>query len=333
MESPEIECDDTRDDDNDSFHSFVQSLSPEGSCNSLHDDGYEFDMDITNEVEEDEGENYCKDVAEKVEPEPIKLEAKTDDVMIEKPSKSSSPDSEIHHDETATVELKAYKDQLVLSKAEKKLDKSSSNPLVNKFFTQAPRHSPMKNDSVTNNLQELSDDLFDMSLVAQKPTTLKRDAMQKYAFTEMWIGSQQKRSPIQDFATAMDTYFHNANPTRFDNRTRSDEEGSSNMYEAFATAEEPKLFDEPTREEKQNIAKTNSSADESNGSPIFAQKEEPYVSPFDDMPPMPPVKLIESNKKRVITVPAGFDLMNLNKYKDPNHWHIRSTTRNTENVD
>lgn len=60
------------------------------------------------------------------------------------------------------------------------------------------------------------------------------------------------------------------------------------------------------------------------GTPTAPQSEGEYVSP---LPPTMPAIAVKSpllkEATKIITLPAGYDLTNLVKYKNPNHWAIR----------
>ncbi|EDV96916.1 GH14957 [Drosophila grimshawi] len=117
-------------------------------------------------------------------------------------------------------------------------------------------------------------------------------ALQKAAFTKIWIGCQQNclqsnRSVKREFADALDDYFKDDNIEQFENLS--------------------------------------SGADSANFQTV--PESEPYVSPFDDMPVAPKEKVLPGLKPYIV-VPAGFDLTNLVEYKNPNHWHRRRTTLN-----
>ncbi|XP_032594760.1 uncharacterized protein LOC6557647 [Drosophila grimshawi] len=136
-------------------------------------------------------------------------------------------------------------------------------------------------------------------------------ALQKAAFTKIWIGCQQNclqsnRSVKREFADALDDYFKDDNIEQFENLSLQEQhKGNANRQ----------LF----------VATTNSGADSANFQTV--PESEPYVSPFDDMPVAPKEKVLPGLKPYIV-VPAGFDLTNLVEYKNPNHWHRRRTTLN-----
>ncbi|XP_039488513.1 uncharacterized protein LOC120449896 [Drosophila santomea] len=137
-------------------------------------------------------------------------------------------------------------------------------------------------------------------------TSAKTEALQKYAFTEIWIDSQQKScqtkvSRLREFSMALEAYF--------------DTDCSNNASDA--NLETDKKDPEP--------AKTSMAPPKSEKS---AEKE--YVSPFPDIPIPPPARLetpLLRGVKPPIIVPAGFDLTRLVEYKNPNHWHRRAHMR------
>ncbi|XP_034481948.1 uncharacterized protein LOC117787511 [Drosophila innubila] len=139
------------------------------------------------------------------------------------------------------------------------------------------------------------------------------EALQKFAFTEIWVERQQnnpedKRSVRGKFTADLEKYFLKENTKQFKSLTLEEQKkGEINK----------KLFLDPTQS---STARSTS----------FHTVQEPYVSPFEDLPVVPGEKKLQGEKS-YITVPAGYDLTNLVKYNNPNHWHRRPTTRNDSN--
>ncbi|XP_043648970.1 uncharacterized protein LOC122617265 [Drosophila teissieri] len=139
-------------------------------------------------------------------------------------------------------------------------------------------------------------------------TNAKTEALQKYAFTEIWIDSQQKPcqakvSRLREFSMALEAYFD----TDFSNNA-----SDANLEKVLEPA---KTIMAPPKSEK------------------FVEKE--YVSPFPDIPIPPPARLetpLLSGVKPPIIVPAGFDLTRLVEYKNPNHWHRRTHMRTGDRI-
>ncbi|XP_017028050.1 uncharacterized protein [Drosophila kikkawai] len=163
-----------------------------------------------------------------------------------------------------------------------------------------------------------NEELFDMEppqlrLKDYLESDPRSEAKHKHAFTEIWVGSQQKcndlkRSPLREFSTALDAYF-----------TQDLDEMTT-----------PKEHDDPVVQPVMKPAKTIKKT------PVASVKPaEEYVSPFENMPvPAGPPKetsLLDGAKKPVI-VPAGFDLTRLVEFKNPNHWARRQHVRTGDRV-
>ncbi|KAL7733988.1 hypothetical protein ACLKA6_011683 [Drosophila palustris] len=151
-------------------------------------------------------------------------------------------------------------------------------------------------------------------LKQQKTISMESDqkdieALQKFAFTEIWVERQQKNANIKrsgrsKFTADLEKYFLKENTEEFQKLT---------LEEQKKGAINKKLFADPTQSSTaQSVS--------------YQTVHEPYVSPFKDLPIVPAEKKLPGEKS-YITVPAGYDLTNLVKYNNPNHWHRRPTTR------
>ncbi|XP_023171376.2 uncharacterized protein LOC111599820 [Drosophila hydei] len=200
------------------------------------------------------------------------------------------------------------------------LDESAS--FVNPNQYQTPKLLPLRNPlqkchhlvpPLKNNCQMPDMELFNMNLTPATKndpinSSVGTEALQKYAFTEIWVEEQQnipgkRRSLHREFTAALEDYFHDKNTDRFKSMTEEEQQ-----------KDQLKL--------KPNQRNTAPSAN------FQATSESiPYVSPFEDMPEFPDEKILPGLAS-YITVPAGYDLSNLVEYKDPNHWHRRSSTLN-----
>ncbi|EDW40803.1 GM24896 [Drosophila sechellia] len=126
------------------------------------------------------------------------------------------------------------------------------------------------------------------------------EALQKHAFTEIWIDSQRKRcqakvSRLQQFSMALEAYF----AKDFDKKD----------------LEPAKTITPPPKSDK--------------------SVEKVYVSPFPNIPITPPARKetpMLSGVKPPIIVPAGFDLTRLVEFNNPNHWHRRPHMRTGDSI-
>ncbi|XP_020816879.1 uncharacterized protein LOC110190626 [Drosophila serrata] len=160
-----------------------------------------------------------------------------------------------------------------------------------------------------------NEELFDLDLPEQHlkdylTSDSKTEVKLKHAFTEIWVGSQQKsdqqnRSPLREFSVALDAYF------------------------------------------KQDLTEMNSKKHEANVQPMMkpaktitapvtsVKPAEEYVSPFKNMPVFPAApkdtSLLDGAKKPII-VPGGYDLTRLVEYKNPNHWARRQHVRTGDSI-
>ncbi|XP_017109885.2 uncharacterized protein [Drosophila bipectinata] len=137
-------------------------------------------------------------------------------------------------------------------------------------------------------------------------TSDEKEKQQKFAFTEIWVDTQQilpkpKQSPLKDFNNALEDYFNEAEPLKVEDLGCKTPSRASSVDDVFYT---PKST--------------------AHDAPTVPQLEEEYVSP---LPPTVPTIAVKSpllkETKKTITLPAGYDLSNLVKYKNPNHWAIR----------
>ncbi|XP_016979683.1 uncharacterized protein LOC108045022 [Drosophila rhopaloa] len=146
-----------------------------------------------------------------------------------------------------------------------------------------------------------SKDLFNLDQpVLKEHLTINRHtaAMQKYAFTKIWFGSQQgpdqlKCSRLRKFSVALEAYFDKDSPKHMDDSNLKSEQ------------KEPEKTTEASLKDNNSV------------------KE--YVSPFPNKPvqPAPKVSPLLKGVKGPTIVPAGFDLSQLVEFKNPNHWHRR----------
>ncbi|XP_033158440.1 uncharacterized protein LOC117139881 [Drosophila mauritiana] len=123
------------------------------------------------------------------------------------------------------------------------------------------------------------------------------EALQKHAFTEIWIDSQQKRcqakvSRLQQFSMALEAYFDKDSDKK--------------------DLEPAKKITPPPKSDK--------------------SVEKVYVSPFPSIPIPPPARKELSGVKPPIIVPAGFDLTRLVEFNNPNHWHRRPHMRTGDSI-
>ncbi|KAH8302907.1 hypothetical protein KR044_011802 [Drosophila immigrans] len=185
----------------------------------------------------------------------------------------------------------------------------------------------------------------------------EKEALQKYAFTEIWVERQQyrNRSLRRHFSIALQDNFVKEDSNELKEQLVEDQQkGATNeqlegqqyseshnrsLNSHFAAALENYFVKEETNElKKQTDVEKQKGAinkqlfvDPDNSTAVSTSFQtvsdaQPYVSPFEDMPPVPKEKKLPGEKS-YITVPAGFDLTNLVEYKNPDHWHRRSTTR------
>ncbi|XP_017071777.1 uncharacterized protein LOC108108285 [Drosophila eugracilis] len=128
-------------------------------------------------------------------------------------------------------------------------------------------------------------------------TNTKEEAMQKYAFTEIWIGLQQKSlltqsSCLGQFSAALEAYFNND----------------------FSK----KKSDTSLEEIEKDL--------ETSAAPSKMYRTEEYVPSFPLKPPVAPAPKVPSPLKGIkppSTDPAGFDLTQFVEMKNTNHWKYR----------
>ncbi|KAH8319434.1 hypothetical protein KR067_008741 [Drosophila pandora] len=137
-------------------------------------------------------------------------------------------------------------------------------------------------------------------------TSDEKEKQQKFAFTEIWVDTQQilpkpDDSLVKDFNNALEDYFNEDGPVKEDVSVSKSESQASSVEDVFYTPKSTAF-----------------------GTSTAPQSEGEYVSPLP--PTMPPIAVkspLLKEAKKIITLPAGYDLSNLVKYKNPNHWAIR----------
>ncbi|KAH8301100.1 hypothetical protein KR018_001794 [Drosophila ironensis] len=156
---------------------------------------------------------------------------------------------------------------------------------------------------------EATSDAFDMDGPNIEDHLAKNDPKekaQKHAFTEIWLDSQQmaaskpKPSPLKHFSAALEVYFN-----------KSDRSSKESDKSAPAT--------DPSLKNTGNFYLAKPSAT----STPAAKVEEPYVSSLPPPDKDSSKEQFLAGDRKVITLPGGYDLNNLKKYKNPNHWAIR----------
>ncbi|EDW19518.2 uncharacterized protein LOC6583372 [Drosophila mojavensis] len=204
------------------------------------------------------------------------------------------------------------------------LDANASFVSPNQYHTpdlQPSRKNLKKSHYMVEGNSEMPDmDLFNMNATPSNKNdpmniSIGTEVLQKYAFTEIWLEEQQnnpgkKRSLQREFTAALDNYFHK------DKKVNKLESLTDEEFDRKKGHLNTQLFIKPSKLTTPTSASFQT-----------VSESTPYVSPFEDMPPMHE-DMILTGPNAYITVPAGFDLTNLVEYNDPNHWHRRPTTRN-----
>ncbi|EDW70204.2 uncharacterized protein [Drosophila virilis] len=270
------------DDDNDSFHSFAQSsIEPSelGSLSDIDDGPEDSNSDSSAEFE-------FKKNAVKIKPT-LRVDCQaSESLATSNSSASASVAKPVQYESTPSRTPMCH--HMV-----PKLAGNSQMPDMDLFNMDAsPSVRPIKKDAL------------DIS-----PNT---EALQRFAFTEIWIEEQQnyperKRSLTREFTAALDDYFHTKN---------------NEQVECISLEEQQKgkLY-------KQLFVAPNKSSSGQTASFQTTPEIKPYVSPFEDLPVVAEESILAGQKPHIV-VPAGYDLTNLWEYKNPNHWHRRRTTFN-----
>ncbi|KAH8415613.1 hypothetical protein KR222_006481 [Zaprionus bogoriensis] len=155
----------------------------------------------------------------------------------------------------------------------------------------------------------------DMSLFQMRDSlqlSANTEALQKFAFTEIWIERQQtskgKRSLHRQLSAALDDYFDKKGKDQFEDLSLQEQHKSKDIETAAKCGQSSRSSSPPAMRIQ------------------YVPETEPYISPFEDfIAPAPEVKI--PGERPYTIVPAGYDLTRLVEYKDPNHWHRRPTTR------
>ncbi|XP_064552315.1 uncharacterized protein LOC135438090 [Drosophila montana] len=273
------------DDENDSFHSFAQSSSEPSDLGSFSD------IDDGPEVSDSSAEFEFNKNAIKINPN-LRVDCQASESLAT--SSSSAGASVAKPIQYESPKVTPSRNPLTMCHhMVPKLAGNSQMPDMDLFNMNAsPSVNPIKKDAL------------DIS-----PNT---EALQRFAFTEIWIEEQQnyperKRSLTREFTAALDDYFNTKNIDQFKN---------------ISVGEQQK-----GKITKQFFGAPNKSSSGQSASFQTTPEIKMYVSPFEDMPVVPEESVLPGQKPHIV-VPAGYDLTNLWEYKNPNHWHRRRTTFN-----
>ncbi|XP_030571264.1 uncharacterized protein LOC115770209 [Drosophila novamexicana] len=273
------------DDDNDSFHSFAQSSIEPSELGSLSDidDGPE-DSNSDSSAEFELNKN-----AVKINPN-LRVDCQTSEALATSSSSASASVAKPIQYESPKVT-------------------PSRTPMCHHMVPKLAGNSQMPDIDLFNMDASSSVNLIKKDVLDISPNT---EALQRFAFTEIWIEEQQnyperKRSLTREFTAALDDYFHTKNNDQFESISLEEQQKG-------------KLY-------KQLFVARNKSSSGQTASFQTTPESKPYVSPFEDMPVVPEESILPGQKPHIV-VPAGYDLTNLWEYKNPNHWHRRHTTFN-----
>lgn len=289
-------------DDNDSFHSFDQS---EDIMDNLSLSLSESDCDSAADLDSGSADEISM---EKMVGAPAQLGQGAGNTLKPTPSdvfvKPKSPVLEVHSSESSACDgVSAGKPTQVAGcfKSPKKFTVSPISEQKQRPVPLCPRDVPGLSSNQIPCIKHFD---LDHSVTIRKEHLISNpetEALQKHAFTEIWIDSQQKPcqakvSRLQQFSMALEAY-----------------------------------FDKDSDKKDPETAKTITPAPKSD-KPV---EKVVYVSPFPDIPIPPPARKetrMLSGVKPPIIVPAGFDLTRLVEYNNPNHWHRRPHMRTGDSI-
>ncbi|KAH8364706.1 hypothetical protein KR084_010288 [Drosophila pseudotakahashii] len=310
---------DTDLEDHDSFHSFYQS---ETSLDNLSVSLSESDCDSAADLEScsehetsmENLENTANNPSPQID-EPEQLAQAAGETS--KPAFSGvilmqkSPDSEIHSSDSSACDGVSTGKATQMTGRFKTSKKFTISPLSQQqpdpVFC-CPRDVPQFASN-----QVPSQDAFNLdqpaSVLKEHLTTNRQtEAKQKYAFTQIWVGSQQmpsqpKGSRLREFSAALEDYF---------DKDSSKGKGDIDLEDVSKDLEPAKTVVGPPK----------------------SVREEKYVSPFPSVPVHPVLKVspLLKGAQGPVIVPAGFDLTRLVEMKNPNHWHRRSHMRTGDRI-
>ncbi|EDV50596.2 uncharacterized protein Dere_GG15042 [Drosophila erecta] len=286
-------------DDNDSFHSFNESehfldnLSPslsESDCDSAAD----LDSGSKDETSLEEMASGIRDSSKTTLP-------------------GASPVFEVHSSDSSTGDGGSAGKPTQNAACFKSPIKFTISPISQQ---QSPMPRCHRDVPELSSKQVPCNELFNLD----HPVTIRKEhlttnpktmALQKHAFTEIWIDSQQKPcqakvSRLREFSMALEAYF---------DKDSSKIASDANLEAATKDVESTKTIITPPQTDK--------------------SVEKEYVSPFPDIPIPPPARIetpMLAGVKAPIIVPAGFDLTRLVEFKNPNHWHRRAHMRTGDSI-
>ncbi|XP_043950957.1 uncharacterized protein LOC108028302 [Drosophila biarmipes] len=298
--------------DNDSFHSFNESASWEDLSLSLS----ESECDSAADFESGSEHETSMENAETTVEQPEQLALATG--QSPKPTfsgvilKPKSPDFEIHSSDSSACDgISTGKATQVTGrfKMPKKFNISPISQQKPAPVFCCPRQVPPLMSKQVPSKELFSLDQPASVLKEHLTTNRQTEALQKYAFTEIWVGSQQKPSQpkstrLREFSRALEAYFDKD----------SSKKSGFNSEPVQKDLEPSKILKAPPKSVK--------------------SVEEEYVSPFPSVSvhPAPKVSPLLKGAKEPITVPAGFDLTRLAEIKNPNHWHRRPNMRTGDRI-
>ncbi|XP_016999959.2 uncharacterized protein [Drosophila takahashii] len=303
---------DSDSEDNDSFHSFYQS---ETSLDNLSLSLSESDADSAADFESgSEHETSLENVENTIEEPEQRNQAAGE---TSKPAfsgvilKQKSPESEIHSSDSSACDGVSTGKATQMTSRFKTSKKFTISPLSQQLPEPVfccPRDVPKLSSNEVPSHDAFNLDQPASALKEHLTTNRQAEAMQKYAFTQIWVGSQQKPSQpkasrLREFSVALEDYF---------DKDSSNGKGDSEAVKKNLEPEPSKTVVAPPK----------------------SVKEEKYVSPFPSVPEQPAsnVSPLLKGVKRPIIVPAGFDLSRLVEIKNPNHWHRRPHMRTGDRI-
>ncbi|XP_017049328.1 uncharacterized protein LOC108093659 [Drosophila ficusphila] len=302
------------DSDNDSFHSFNQSdaswdnLSPSLSESDI-DSAADFESGSEHETSVENLDNKINDSDQVAQAAGVSSKPSCSGIVL----KPKSSYVEVHSSDSSAC------DGASTGKATQGMGHFKTPNKFNISPTNQQKPDPVFNSPW--DVPELSSKQMPCNNVFSldhSPTVLEKhlnnscqtEAMQKYAFTEIWVDLQQKTSQpkasrLRQFSVALEAYF-----------------------ERDLARKQADIYLEQDKKEKDNV----DTATIAVAPPI--EKTEEYVSPLPRMQVETPRKISPALKgiKQPIVVPAGFDLSRLVEPKNPNHWHHRPTMRTGDRI-